>query len=125
MILAPGFAPAHTRPVSTEARPTRLADLAAQTPDDRDRFMDLLRAASIVAVVFGHWFIGVIYWQNGLIGTRSAIGLTSWLWMLTWAMQVIPLFFFVGGFSNFTSYARPGGRACPFGRSCGAARCAC
>ncbi|MEX2459026.1 MAG: acyltransferase [Actinomycetota bacterium] len=90
--------------MTTEARPSGLADLAASTPDDRDRVMDFLRAASIITVVFGHWFIGVIYWHQGIIGTVSAIGLTSWLWMLTWAMQVIPLFFFVGGFSNYTSY---------------------
>ena len=81
-----------------------LQDLVDATPDSRDRFMDFLRAASIVAVVFGHWFIGVIIWEEGIIRSVSAIGLTSWLWMLTWAMQVIPIFFFVGGFSNFTSY---------------------
>jgi hypothetical protein len=81
-----------------------LDDLVAATPRSRDRVVDLVRAASIVVVVFGHWFIGVIYWRNGKIGTVSAIGLTSWLWIATWFLQVIPLFFMVGGFSNFVSY---------------------
>lgn len=86
------------------AAPSSLDGLAAATPDDRDRVVDFLRAASIVAVVFGHWFIGVIWWRGGKIGTVSAIGLTGWLWIATWFLQVIPLFFFVGGFANYMSY---------------------
>jgi len=66
--------------------------------------VDFFRAASIVVVVFGHWFIGVIWWRGGKIGTVSAIGLTGWLWMATWFLQVIPLFFFVGGFANYVGY---------------------
>ncbi len=76
----------------------------AATPATRDRFVDFVRAASIIVVVFGHWFIGVIWWRQGKIGTVSAIGMTSWLWIATWFLQVIPLFFFVGGFSNYASY---------------------
>ncbi len=41
-------------------RPSRLDELAAWTPVTRDRFMDLLRAVSILAVVLGHWTIGLI-----------------------------------------------------------------
>jgi len=78
--------------------------VAAGTPADRDRFMDFLRAASISVVVFGHWFIEIIWWQNGLIFTTSAIGVTSGLWLATWAFQVMPIFFFVGGFSNMVAY---------------------
>lgn len=66
--------------------------------------MDFFRAASIVVVVFGHWFIGVIWRRGGKIGTVSAIGLTGWLWIATWFLQVIPLFFFVGGFANYVGY---------------------
>lgn len=51
--------------------PSRLDELVARTPPTRDRFMDLLRAVSICAVVFGHWFIGLISWERGLIGVRS------------------------------------------------------
>lgn len=92
-------------------RPSGLDALVDATPTDRDRMVDFLRVASIVAVVFGHWFIGVIWRHGGKIGTVSAIGLTGWLWIATWFLQVIPLFFFVGGFSNlvsYRSYRRPG-----------------
>ena len=49
-------------------------ELAARTPDTRDRYVDFLRAVSILAVVFGHWMIMIIWWQGGLIRNTSAIG---------------------------------------------------
>lgn len=81
-----------------------LEQLAALTPSSRDRVMDFLRAASICAVVFGHWLISVISWRGGVITTTSAIGVTSGLWLATWVFQVMPIFFFVGGFSNLVAY---------------------
>jgi hypothetical protein len=84
------------------AKPT-LDQMVSATPEARDRVVDFLRAASIVAVVFGHWFIGIIWWQDGVMRTTSAVGVTSWMWLATWAFQVMPIFFFVGGFSNLTA----------------------
>ena len=81
-----------------------LKELAAATPASRDRYVDFLRAASIAGVVFGHWFIAIIFWDHGVIGVHSAIGVTSGLWLATWLFQVIPIFFFVGGFANFVAY---------------------
>jgi fucose 4-O-acetylase-like acetyltransferase len=83
---------------------TQLDDLVAATPSMRDRYVDFLRAVSILAVVFGHWFIGIIWWQGGIIRTTSAVGVTSWLWLATWFFQVMPIFFFVGGFANMVAY---------------------
>jgi fucose 4-O-acetylase-like acetyltransferase len=79
-------------------------ELVAQTPATRDRYVDFLRAASILAVVFGHWMIMIIWWQGGLIRNTSAIGVTKGLWLATWVFQVMPVFFFVGGFSNLVAY---------------------
>ena len=81
-----------------------LTELAEHTPDTRDRYVDFIRAFSILTVVLGHWFIGVIWWQGGIIKTTNAIGVTSWMWLATWVFQVMPLFFFVGGFSNIVTY---------------------
>jgi hypothetical protein len=78
--------------------------LVERTPETRDRYVDFLRAASIVTVVIGHWTIGIIAWDHGLIRSSSAIGQTSWMWLATWFLQVMPLFFFVGGFSNLVAY---------------------
>ena len=74
------------------------------TPSTRDRYVDFLRALSIVVVVIGHWMIGIIRWEDGFIRSTSAIGVTSWLWLATWFLQVMPVFFFVGGFSNLVAY---------------------
>lgn len=78
--------------------------VVARTPGTRDRYMDFLRAFSIAAVVVGHWTIGIIWWENGLIYLTSAIGATSGLWLATWVLQVMPIFFLVGGFANLVAY---------------------
>ena len=82
----------------------RLDELAAATPATRDRYVDFLRAASIVAVVFGHWFISINHLEADIFSTTSAVGVTSGMWLGTWLLQVMPVFFFVGGFSNLVTY---------------------
>jgi len=91
------------RSMTQGAEASRLDRIAAATPASRDRVVDFLRAASIVAVVFGHWFIGIVWWQDGILRTTSAVGVTTGLWLATWFFQVMPIFFFVGGFSNLVS----------------------
>lgn len=81
-----------------------LEELARTTPSSRDRYVDFLRAASIVAVVLGHWLIGLVAWNGGVIRSASAIGRASGLWLGTWLLQVMPVFFFVGGYSNYVAY---------------------
>ena len=83
---------------------SRLDELAKATPATRDRYVDFLRAGSILAVVFGHWFISIIHWPDALIYQTSAVGVTSYLWLGTWIFQVMPIFFFVGGFSNLVTF---------------------
>jgi hypothetical protein len=83
---------------------SRLDELARATPATRDRYVDFLRAASIVAVVFGHWFIAINHFERDIFSTTSAVGVTSGMWLGTWLFQVMPVFFFVGGFSNLVSY---------------------
>ncbi len=98
----------------------RLDEMVAKTPATRDRYVDFLRAFSICAVVFGHWFIGLVYWERGVMGIHSAVGVTSGMWLGTWLFQVMPIFFFVGGFSNlvtFESFERRGESASAFIRT--------
>ena len=78
----------------------KLEELASKTPVERDRYVDFLRAFSIATVVFGHWLIALIHWQGGRISVHNVVGVTRGLWLATWLFQVMPLFFFVGGFSN-------------------------
>jgi fucose 4-O-acetylase-like acetyltransferase len=81
-----------------------LDDLARQTPESRDRYVDFLRGASILAVVVGHWLIALIAWEDGVIRSTSVVGKAPGLWLATWLFQVMPVFFFVGGYSNLVAY---------------------
>lgn len=83
---------------------TSLQDLAAATPSTRDRYVDFLRALSIAVVVFGHWLVAIVYFRGGDLTGASALDEVPAARPLTWVLQVMPLFFFVGGFSNLTSW---------------------
>lgn len=74
--------------------------MAAATPPERDRYIDFLRGFSILVVVLGHWLIAVIEWKDGRVEGSNALEHIRGLWALTWGLQVMPLFFFVGGFGN-------------------------
>lgn len=86
------------------ARPAGTMGSRGRAADGRDRFLDLLRGGSIVAVVLGHWLVTDLFWSGGRIQHRSALGEAPGLWPLTWVLQVIPLFFFVGGYANRRSW---------------------
>ncbi len=79
---------------------TRAARLAAQTPPERNRYVDLLRAASICLVILGHWLVVAIYTQEGAIYAGDALSAIPWTQWLTWLFQVMPIFFLVGGYVN-------------------------
>lgn len=94
-------------------------ELAEATPATRDRDVDFLRALSIVVVVIGHWTIAIISWNSGVIRSTSAVGKAPGLWLATWVCQVMPVFFFVGGYANLVAYdstRRRGGTALDFVR---------
>ncbi|MFN2588760.1 MAG: acyltransferase [Actinomycetota bacterium] len=85
-----------------------LAELAAATPPTRDRYVDFLRAFSIAVVVLGHWLVAIVYLERGELSGASALDQIPAARILTWVLQVMPLFFFVGGFSNLTSWRATG-----------------
>ncbi len=74
--------------------------MADRTPETRNRYVDLLRALSILAVVLGHWLISAPYLDDGVPAYSHLLDLAPWSRWLTWLFQVMPVFFFVGGYSN-------------------------
>jgi|GEM_PF-170665 len=82
----------------------RLRALADATPAGRDRYVDFLRVVSIVTVVLGHWTITAVGRSAGGLTAGNVLSTTPWLWLATWVLQVMPVFFFVGGFSNMVSW---------------------
>lgn len=84
---------------------SRARKLAEQAPPERNRYVDFLRALSILAVVSGHWLVAAPYVQDGAVVGGHLLGILPWTQWLTWGFQVMPLFFLVGGFSNGVSWA--------------------
>jgi hypothetical protein len=87
------------------------------TPDDRDRFVDLLRVVSIGVVIVWHWALSITQWRDGELVMPNPIDAIPGAWLATWVLQIMPLFFFVGGFANhagWTSVRRDGGGARAF-----------
>jgi surface polysaccharide O-acyltransferase-like enzyme len=78
--------------------------MAEATPETRNRVVDLVRVVSILVVVFGHWLMAAITFRDGEIVPGHLLELADWTHPLTWAFQVMPLFFFVGGYSNALSW---------------------
>lgn len=77
--------------------------LAEQTPPDRNRYVDFLRAASIMVVVIGHWLIATAWWTDGELVTGHLLKKEPGLHWMTWIFQVMPIFFIVGGYANAVS----------------------
>lgn len=93
---------------SSTARKTiwsRARAMAEMAPPERNRYVDFLRALSILAVVVGHWLVAAPYIQDGAVQGGHLLGILPWTQWLTWGFQVMPLFFLVGGFSNGVSWA--------------------
>ena len=92
---------------------SRARAMAEAAPPTRNRYVDFLRAFSILAVVVGHWLVAAPYMKDGAVEGGHLLGILPWTQWLTWGFQVMPLFFLVGGFSNGLSWAatqRKGGR---------------
>src|SRR5215472_4752396 len=84
---------------------SRAAELAERTHISRNRYVDFLRAMSMLVVVVGHWLAAAPYPDatNSLTSAHilTAVPWTAWL---TWIVQVMPIFFVVGGYANGISW---------------------
>jgi peptidoglycan/LPS O-acetylase OafA/YrhL len=85
-------------------------------PGDRDRYLDLLRGGSIIAVVLGHWLVADLTYTSGELSLHSSLAEVPAMWPLTWVFQVIPVFFFVAGAVNGPSWVRAQDRGEPYSR---------
>ncbi len=94
-----------------KAGPPQSADqVDAATPAGRDRWVDALRAGSLLVVVLGHWLM-VVLTPGGQI--TNALTIVPALQPLTWALQVMPLFFLVGGVAHSHALDSLGRRVAP------------
>jgi peptidoglycan/LPS O-acetylase OafA/YrhL len=77
--------------------------LAAKTPAERNRYVDFLRAVSILVVVIGHWLIATAWYVDGELQPGHLLKSHPHYQWLTWLFQVMPIFFIVGGYANGVS----------------------
>lgn len=86
-------------PETTTAQPTKT----------RDEYVDFLRAFSLVIVVLWHWVFTILLINESTVSPSNPIGFTRGMWAITWVLQVMPVFFFVGGFTHrlaFDNYTK-------------------
>lgn len=89
------------RPRATTAYLHRTAQIAAETPPQRNRIIDFWRAVAICVVVLGHWLAASIWLQpDGEIALMNSLQWIPYAAWVTWIVQVMPIFFLVGGYAN-------------------------
>ncbi|MFD3485567.1 acyltransferase [Streptomyces sp. NPDC058665] len=99
--------------------PTKLAALSTKiderTPAHRDRAIDGLRALALLAVPAGHWLVGGFTLDTGG-GLHNASPLATFgaLAPASWILQLLGIFFLVGGYSSYLSYQRRKGSTRPW-----------
>lgn len=77
-----------------------LDSMVARTPPHRDRYIDFLRIFAIGVVVVWHWSLSILYWTDDRWVMPNPIAAVPGGWLATWPLQIMPVFFIVGGYAN-------------------------
>ena len=84
----------------------RAVSTTAPPRASRDTGIDFLRALCVLGVVLLHAImVGVTVGESGPV-FDNASDETAWIAPLSWFLQVMPLFFVIGGFSGLLAYQR-------------------
>ncbi|MCO5312669.1 MAG: acyltransferase [Microthrixaceae bacterium] len=86
-------------------------EAAAKTPPSRDRVVDLLRGGSLAVVVIGHTLMAVVTWKGSTPVIGNLLAEIPELQVLTWVLQVMPVFFAAGAIANRASWNAAGAKA--------------
>ncbi|WP_251061533.1 acyltransferase [Streptomyces sp. ISL-100] len=88
------------------------AKIDAQTPAHRDRAIDGLRALALLAVPTGHWMLGGFTLDSGgALHNASPLASFGFFAPVSWVLQMLGIFFLVGGYASVLSYRRHQGPA--------------
>ncbi len=80
--------------------------MTANEPVPREPYVDWLRAVSLLVVVLWHWAFTILRWSPDGPHATNPLGFFSGLWIFTWLLQVLPVFFYVGGYVHLVSWQR-------------------
>ena len=106
-----------TVPATGPTRPWRafVDTVSTRTPASRDRALDAYRALATLGVVTGHWLVGALVAQpDGTLRIASPLRDLGALAPASWVLQMLGLFFLVGGHSAVSSLARSSDRGEPY-----------
>ncbi|MEU9357515.1 acyltransferase [Streptomyces sp. NPDC048301] len=79
----------------------------ADTPAHRDRAVDGLRALALLAVPTGHWLLGGFTLDGeGALHNASPLSAFAVFSPVSWVLQMLGVFFLVGGYASVLSYSR-------------------
>jgi len=53
-----------------------------------------------------HWVFTIILWEDDGPHATNPLDFTRGLWLATWTLQVMPMFFYVGGYGHLRSWQR-------------------
>ncbi len=91
-------------PAGSQRSTPSLADLAGAAKSDRNRAVDFYRVLAMAAVAIGHWIaMAISVDPDGSFNGGNALSADPSLSWISWILQVMPLFFVVGGFSSAMS----------------------
>ncbi|MEO3873690.1 acyltransferase [Nonomuraea sp. B12E4] len=89
----------------------------AATPASRDRVVDAARALCIVVVTLWHWTLSVTHrTADGSLSMPNPIHVVPGGWLATWVLQIMPVFFLVGGYANLVGWQRAQARGTTAGQ---------
>jgi hypothetical protein len=77
---------------------------------ERNPYADFLRSFSLLVVILWHWCFTILVWGDQGPYATSPLGFTSGLWLATWLLQVLPLFFYIGAYVHLKSWERAAAR---------------
>lgn len=87
-----------------------------ETPPTRDRGIDALRALALLGVVVGHWLVGaLVMTDSGELWISSPLKVLPNLAPASWVLQMLGLFFLVGGYAAAHSWRRADERGVAYG----------
>ena len=79
-------------------------------PTARDPYADFLRSFSLLVVILWHWSFTIFIWKDNGPNATSPLGFTEGLWIFTWLLQVMPVFFYIGAYVQLKSWERGAAR---------------
>jgi hypothetical protein len=94
-------------PCPAPASETSVLDEGLRGSVTRDRVADLVRVGSLGVVIVWHSTLSLFHrGADGVLTMPNPVGSYRGLWILTWVLQVMPLFFIVSGSVNADAWNR-------------------